>query len=565
MKLSYIRFVLPLAVSLALPGFLLTSRADDVTQQKISSTKNSAIDFSDLDTLIVHEGGRQKPFLVFAEESTLALTGKRKFKANDEALAAEPFITHLWLEGQEWDKIPLIYVSHIPLKNETGLPEATSHFSYYDLADNTAFVQLLNEAAAARAPKPGESSPKLTGLLKEVAEVGMRMALYENITRGRAPRLRPGESNNWTPLPASDPHISALIQALKNNDPTAFTEAASKLQDWQKQLAPEKILSPKILTLEVLYQKIHPFRIAWIFYLAAGILLVVTMTRSLLWLSRPGYILAWLLALVGLLFQIFGFVARVFIAGRAPVTNMYESVIWVAFGTVFFALLFELKSRGRYFLLGAIPVAVLSLILADGYPHALDPSISPLVPVLKHNFWLTTHVLTITLSYAAFALALGVAHIPLSLVILGKKPSPNLYQYVYRALQVGVLLLALGTILGGVWANYSWGRFWDWDPKETWALIALLVYLFILHGRIAGRWSGFGTAVGAILGFQSIIMAWYGVNFVLGVGLHSYGFGTGGRGMALSFVTLECIFVAFAIVRHLASRSNKSPAKKVAA
>jgi len=158
-------------------------------------------------------------------------------------------------------------------------------------------------------------------------------------------------------------------------------------------------------------------------------------------------------------------------------------------------------------------------------------------------------VLTITISYSAFALALGVGHIALGKVIVGVKPSPALYNYLYRSLQVGVLLLAIGTILGGVWANYSWGRFWDWDPKETWALIALLGYLFVLHGRIAGKWGGFGMAVGAVVAFQSIIMAWYGVNFVLGVGLHSYGFGTGGLPLAVAFVIAEFTFVAIAIVR----------------
>jgi hypothetical protein len=129
-------------------------------------------------------------------------------------------------------------------------------------------------------------------------------------------------------------------------------------------------------------------------------------------------------------------------------------------------------------------------------------------------------------------------------------------------LQIGVLLLATGTILGGVWANYSWGRFWDWDPKETWALITLLGYLIVLHGRIAGKWAGFGMAMGAVLAFQGVLMAWYGVNFVLGVGLHSYGFGTGGFGWALLFVAAEIGFVLLAIIRkaRTAGTASSSPA-----
>ena len=252
-------------------------------------------------------------------------------------------------------------------------------------------------------------------------------------------------------------------------------------------------------------------------------------------LGDGGYAAAWVLAGRWISAADSRICRSIAIAGRPPVTNMYESVVWVAFGTIFFALVFEAIYRSRYFLLGAVPVAVVSLILADTQTLALDRSINPLVPVLRDNFWLTTHVLTITLSYAAFALALGNwPHRLAQGYQREQRLRPSLYNYLYRTLQVGVLLLATGTILGGVWANYSWGRFWDWDPKETWALITLLGYLIVLHGRIAGKWAGFGMAVGAVLAFQGVLMAWYGVNFVLGVGLHSYGFGTGGFVWALA-------------------------------
>jgi cytochrome c biogenesis factor len=123
-----------------------------------------------------------------------------------------------------------------------------------------------------------------------------------------------------------------------------------------------------------------------------------------------------------------------------------------------------------------------------------------------------------------------------------------------------VLLLAAGTILGGVWANYSWGRFWGWDPKETWALIALLCYLLTLHGRLAGWWTEFGLVVASVICFLAILMAWYGVNFVLGKGLHSYGFGVGGETYVAIFVVLDLLFVAFAIWRYRKSKRAVTPA-----
>ena len=115
---------------------------------------------------------------------------------------------------------------------------------------------------------------------------------------------------------------------------------------------------------------------------------------------------------------------------------------------------------------------------------------------------------------------------------------------------VGLILLAAGTILGGVWANYSWGRFWGWDPKETWALIALLMYVVAIHGKMAGWWGDFGIAVAAVFNFAGVIMAWYGVNYVLGAGLHSYGFGVGGDAYVLAFLAAEAIYVGTAVIRH---------------
>jgi ABC-type transport system involved in cytochrome c biogenesis permease subunit len=124
--------------------------------------------------------------------------------------------------------------------------------------------------------------------------------------------------------------------------------------------------------------------------------------------------------------------------------------------------------------------------------------------------------------------------------------------YLYRSLQVGTLFLAVGTLLGGVWASYSWGRFWGWDPKETWALIALLGYLAVLHGRLAGWLGGFGLALGAIGAFLLVLMAWYGVNYVLGTGLHAYGFGSGGSGWMFAFAAAELLLIVFALARHAA-------------
>ncbi len=518
-------------------------------------TATGALDFSKFDSQPIQEGGRKKPWLVFAQESLLSLSGKDSFVVEEQKMSANEILIRIWTRDRNWEEIPMILFDYLPLKEECGFPADRKHFSYSELSGNARIRELLQEAAAARAR---DSRSPLRGSLKEASTIGLRLALFESLSNGTAFRIVPDSGPAWALVPRTQPEFVRLTTALKADDPVLFESALEDIQLGLATVSPKELPPAWLIDLEVLYQKTHPFRLAWISLALSAIVLAVTSTVA----RKAGYRLGVSLAVLGTLMMIAGFAIRVTVSGRAPVTNMYESILWVAFGTVGLALFFEFLYRSRYFLLAASPVAVISLMIADAAPMKFPSGISPLVPVLQSNFWLTTHVLTITLSYAAFALALGVAHIALGKVLFrGTIPGGGIYNYVYRCLQVGVLLLASGTVLGAVWANYSWGRFWDWDPKETWALIALLGYLFILHGRIAGKWGGFGLCVGAVLGFQSVVMAWYGVNFVLGAGLHSYGFGSGGLGWAVAFVIAELIFTGLALIRYgsLRNSSKVSP------
>ncbi|MBX9792229.1 MAG: cytochrome c biogenesis protein CcsA [Pirellulales bacterium] len=256
------------------------------------------------------------------------------------------------------------------------------------------------------------------------------------------------------------------------------------------------------------------------------------------------------------------------------------------------------RARWPFALMGAGVGFILSLVA--WYTPVLDKDFSPLQPVLRSQFWLLIHVLTIVASYAAGALAWGLGTITLGIYLFGTYREPALARvaigghrpagggggmlgggpggdlqpqmpkrppeitaefasFVYKAIQVAVVLLAAGTILGGVWADRAWGRFWGWDPKEVWALISLLVYLAILHGRYAGWFGNFGLCVGSVLGASAIAFSWYGVNFVLGVGLHSYGFGTGGQYEVGGVVLLSWAFMAAATVRYRRETHGSDP------
>ena len=321
--------------------------------------------------------------------------------------------------------------------------------------------------------------------------------------------------------------------------------------------------SRRTIDLEVAYNHWAPFRFAWVLMMVAGLCVLLQMGSG--W--KGLYPLGLASYAAGMVAMFIGFFMRVTISGRAPVTNMYESVVYVGLGVTVIGLILELIYRKRFIAVAAAAVSTVALVLADNCPSVLDSSLQPLQPVLRNNFWLVTHVMTITLSYAAFALAMGIANITLGYFLVRSENRPAieaLSRFTYRALQVGVVLLATGTFLGGMWAAYSWGRFWGWDPKEVWALIALLGYLAVLHSRFAGWVKHRGLAALAVSCFALVIVAWYGVNFVLGAGLHSYGFGGGGKAFMGSLIGAQALYVAVALWRSRKPVATGKPRLRLA-
>ncbi len=231
------------------------------------------------------------------------------------------------------------------------------------------------------------------------------------------------------------------------------------------------------------------------------------------------------------------------------------------------AALEEAYSRRMFIFVGA-GVGFLAGVIAYQAP-IFNRDIQALQPILRDNFWLTMHVLSIMASYGAGALAWGLANIALAFYLFGRyRPaaagSENVAMrrppavchwlggFIYRAIQVAVLLLTVGTILGALWADVAWGKFWSWDAKEVWSLICILAYMVILHGRYIGWFGDFGLTAGAVMGLTTILMTWYGVNYVFGSGLHSYGGGAGGQYEAFAFVAANWLFLGVAAVRYLA-------------
>lgn len=291
--------------------------------------------------------------------------------------------------------------------------------------------------------------------------------------------------------------------------------------------------------LEKIYETFRPFTIAVVFCLLGFLF-------SLLALDFPKFV-RWtkLMIPVVLVLQIAGMVLRVLISGRAPVTNMYETVMWVGVGTFSLSAFLGWRMKERRIWAVGFAGNSICLFMLSFATKMLDGTIQPLVPVLRDNFWLSTHVTTITLSYSCFALAWLMANFVLVLWVAGKRRLETVQKWndvIRLEIQIGSVLLAAGIILGGIWADYSWGRFWGWDPKETWSLIALVIYAGILHGRYVGWFKDINFTAIAAFGFMFVLMAWFGVNYILAVGLHSYGFSSGGS------MFLAAIFIAQVIV-----------------
>ncbi len=219
--------------------------------------------------------------------------------------------------------------------------------------------------------------------------------------------------------------------------------------------------------------------------------------------------------------------------GRAPLTNLYESVVFFAWSILLIYLLIDLKYKQRAIGAFVLPIALLSMLWAQ---LSLNSGIDPLVPALQSN-WLTYHVITCFLGYAGFAVAFGVSIMYLLRIgreeklqgektvggVIGMFPSARVLDDLnYKAIMVGFPLLTLGIITGAAWANYAWGTYWSWDPKETWSLIVWFIYAAFLHARFTRGWVGRKAAWLSIFGFAATLFCYLGVNLVLS-GLHSYG------------------------------------------
>ncbi|MCK4377929.1 MAG: c-type cytochrome biogenesis protein CcsB [Deltaproteobacteria bacterium] len=278
----------------------------------------------------------------------------------------------------------------------------------------------------------------------------------------------------------------------------------------------------------------HLFSIVTFIYLGGMVVYICYLAFRNKWVSR----VATAITLGGLLLQTFAIGLRWYESyqlgmGHAPMSNLYESLVFFSWTIILLYLIIEYKYK--LYLLGAFvtPFAAMGMAYAS-ISSQVNETIQPLVPALQSN-WLISHVITCFLGYAAFAVSCGV-----SITYILKKHHENqhkkggllasfpassvLDELIYKTIAIGFPLLSIGIITGAAWANYAWGTYWSWDPKETWSLITWFIYAAFLHARITRGWRGVRAATLSIVGFAAVLFTYLGVNLLLS-GLHSYGSG----------------------------------------
>jgi len=497
--------------------------------------------------LVVQDfSGRMMPLNTFASEVLRKISKHDNYEEYD----ANQVILSMQEIPLFWYEVPIIYLS--PKKGDSirtiiGVDVSEKFVTLRDFFNNNGSYKLspyLQEAYSAQVPN---------GYQKEFKEIDQRVNLLYSTIDGRNLRIFPvpdDENNKWiSPREYKERYreiikdtlygvfienglnyyVSELYEAKSTKDFTSVDKVLEGIKNNQKKLGGEVMISDDKINTEVLYNKYDIFKKLFAWYLYAGTLLFVFLIFQIFKeKSKVGNILINVskIAIVGLfLLHTSGLIVRWYISGHAPWSNAYESMIYVAWATMFFGLAFGRKSD----LTIASTAFVTAMLLMVAHWNWMDPAIENLQPVLD-SYWLMIHVAVIVASYGPFTLGMILGVTALFLMIFTTQSNKekmliNIKEITIineMSLTVGLVMLTIGNFLGGMWANESWGRYWGWDPKETWALISIMVYAFVIHMRLVPGLRGrFAFNLASIVAFSSIMFTYFGVNFYLS-GLHSY-------------------------------------------
>ena len=530
--------------------------------------------------IIQDSGGRMKPLNTFASELLRKVSKSDKYKE----LNADQVLLSIIKSPYLWYNVPIIYLKrgNDSIRKIAGRDKKEKYASFVDFFDDKGNYKLstqLENSYKSALPNQFE---------KDFIELDRKINLLFSALEGKILKIFPipnDENNKWVSFSELDPYsfsgidslyvknvlplyLGSLEKDIELGDYTNSKKLLESIVGFQNKYG-SKLISPlkkhpfiidfnlfnipinysfpNKVQVEILYNQYDVFKKLFSWYMYIGTLMFGLLIFQIFYENR------YLNSLVSfckiLIFSLFvihtiGLVARGYIAGHAPWSDAYESMIFVAWATVGIGLAFGRKSN----LTIAATSFVASMILMIAHWSWMDPAIANLVPVLD-SYWLMIHVSVIVGSYGPFTLSMILGIVSLILILISneknkKKIELNLKELTIineLSLTVGLIMLTIGNFLGGQWANESWGRYWGWDPKETWALISILIYAFVLHMRLVpglrGKWI---FNLMTILAFSSIMMTYFGVNFYLS-GLHSYA--SGDKVITPDFVYYSLAFV----------------------
>jgi len=495
--------------------------------------KEAAAEFGK--TLVQDQTGRTEPLLTLSSDILRKVAKEKKL---GEYTSMQVFLG-IFYDFNSWQNVPLIKVSNRDLRKSLGLSGTMASFSDLVNLDGNGSYKLSGKVNAAYEKAPGERSK----YDKEIMKVDERVNIIYMIYRGDFMKIFPlknGTTNWGSPREALDiasgsddlaflqAVVPLVMEALQDNDRENIKKLASSIRGYQERFAGYELPPASKVAAEGLYNKLDIFERLFKFYPAAGIFMLILLFIRVI-TGKKGRetlvtVFSWLL-FAGFLLHTSGLGLRWYISGHSPMSNGYESMIFISWVTMLAGFIFMRKSG---FVLPATSVlAGLTLLVA--HMSFMDPEITNLVPVLK-SYWLTLHVSVITSSYGFLGLGalLGIITMIL-LTLLNSRNRERISETIdellvinFRVITLGLYFLTIGTFLGAIWANESWGRYWGWDPKETWSLITIIVYTLVTHSRmIPGMKSVFVFTFLSVFTFSSVLMTYFGVNYYLS-GLHSY-------------------------------------------
>ena len=532
-----------LLVFLVLSSISVSAQSDQTQEELLERYKVSSVHASNADDLLIQNDGRIKPLSTFSSELIRKITRKEKLYGQNSTQIYLGIISF----PQLWDSIPLIRVQHKQLLKELNSEEELVSFYNFFNSENGHYI--FQEKVRITNGKADKDKSKYD---KELLKVTERLNILYSIinTKSYNSNLNvfPNQDSNNTkwvgnldvPHPSGDSIIYSnllnyylgSIQSAIISENWSFSDTLlGVIKKYQRENGNNIIQSDYKIDLEILYNKVDIFTQLFMYYFFVGllmlVLLIVQMFHDKRWIFYTIKILRYLV-ITGWIFHTLGLIARWIISNHAPWTNGYEAMIYTVWATMFAGIIFARKSN----LTLATTTSVSSLLLLFAFVSYLDPTITNVVPVLN-SYWLMIHVSIIVASYGFLILGGFLGLLSLMLMIFKNNRNKKVLDLKIseltiineKTLTIGIYMLTIGTFLGGIWANESWGRYWGWDPKETWALVSILVYAFILHMRFVPALKGKYTFnVASVFAVYSVLMTYFGVNYLLS-GLHSYAAG----------------------------------------